>query len=337
MAEASKRANVEFGEIVRAIRGDLSFEKASEAINYAVSSNALRILESGKVGRERTVRAFARGFADRICQLYGEQVKERFGECTEWFAENWLAEKAGFLDGPAATKMDATAPTYTEFEYLMAVTERMEAANREAQAANVLLWTGRDSPKFGALVRACIGDRTLEEASELTGLSVPYLRMMLGGLVPIYSRLVSFAEGLNLSNEQRSALLWESGFPVPSGLAKRERRLLSNPLEFSPDGNEVDEGDNPLPELYMSGQAKQPFIQRQMGRAWRHEDDELEGWDLFSSLLEEQLYRLTLEGIRPVFPLLPVDLDSYNADAIQELVLSIARQSREAALKDADQ
>jgi hypothetical protein len=89
----------EFGAIVRRLRGDLSYERAAEKLRYAVSTNAIRLMETGKVGRERTIRALAEGFVEEICEQFGEEIRARYGHCDPSAAADWLAEKAGLGSG----------------------------------------------------------------------------------------------------------------------------------------------------------------------------------------------------------------------------------------------
>ena len=71
------KQNAEVGEIVQTVRGRLSYEQAAIRIKHAISGNAIRILEGGKIGREATVRAFAEGFWERFCDSYSPAHSRR--------------------------------------------------------------------------------------------------------------------------------------------------------------------------------------------------------------------------------------------------------------------
>jgi len=86
----------------------MTLEQAAIRCGYDPGKEGIRTLKGGKVGRESTIRGFAVGFADKICEHYGEQVRARFGKCDAEAAADWLAEKAGFRrpGAVAATSRD---------------------------------------------------------------------------------------------------------------------------------------------------------------------------------------------------------------------------------------
>jgi hypothetical protein len=88
--------NTEIGGVVSQVLGELSLEQAAIHLNYRVSRTPIGDLKRGKVGREGTLREFAEGFWPRFCEEFGEEVIERFGECSQRSVSDWLAEKAGF-------------------------------------------------------------------------------------------------------------------------------------------------------------------------------------------------------------------------------------------------
>jgi len=96
MPRASGGLNREVGRIVTDVLGEMSLEQAAIHVDYKLSRTPLGDLKKGKVGWEATLRTFAEGFWQRICELYGAEVTARFGECTRETASDWLAEKAGF-------------------------------------------------------------------------------------------------------------------------------------------------------------------------------------------------------------------------------------------------
>jgi hypothetical protein len=100
MTRAKSPQNDELAEIVGQIIGDLSFEQAAIKIQHMVGREGIRALRSGKVGRESTVRTFAVGYSEQICELFGEQVADQFGKCDFESAADWLAAKAGFTKEP---------------------------------------------------------------------------------------------------------------------------------------------------------------------------------------------------------------------------------------------
>lgn len=115
MARQGTRISEELGQIVRAVLGDMSVERAARNIDYALSGNAINRLQSGKVGLESTVRAFATGFAERICGVYGGEVREQFGRCDAETAADWLCGKAGFerwAKVPAGSVAETARPAY---------------------------------------------------------------------------------------------------------------------------------------------------------------------------------------------------------------------------------
>lgn len=86
----------ELAEVVTRVVGSMSMEQAAIRLEYRLTAMTVSRLRKGKTGLEATVRTFAEGFADRICEEYGEQIRERFGECDKRTAADWLAETAGF-------------------------------------------------------------------------------------------------------------------------------------------------------------------------------------------------------------------------------------------------
>jgi hypothetical protein len=86
----------EIAELIGRVLGDLSLEQAAIHLNYRVSRTPIGDLKRGKVGREGTLRDFAEGFASRFCQEFGDEIRQRFGECSPHAVSDWLAEKAGF-------------------------------------------------------------------------------------------------------------------------------------------------------------------------------------------------------------------------------------------------
>jgi hypothetical protein len=96
MADDQDRLNPEVAEIVSRVLGELSLDRASEALRYALSRSPLRDLKKGKIGREKSVRTFAEGFWKRICEHYREEVTAQFGDCNQEACSDWLALKAGF-------------------------------------------------------------------------------------------------------------------------------------------------------------------------------------------------------------------------------------------------
>jgi hypothetical protein len=86
----------EIADLVGRVLGDLSLEQAAIHLNYRVSRTPIGDLKRGKIGRESTLREFAEGFSSRFCEEFGDEIRERFGECSPHAASDWLAEKAGF-------------------------------------------------------------------------------------------------------------------------------------------------------------------------------------------------------------------------------------------------
>lgn len=96
VADPRSRIYPEVGTIVSRVVKDLSLEQAARRLNYAVSTNTIRHLKNGKVGWEQTLRDFAEGFWEQLCELYGEEIRTEFAGCNQGAASDWLAAKAGF-------------------------------------------------------------------------------------------------------------------------------------------------------------------------------------------------------------------------------------------------
>jgi hypothetical protein len=136
------------GEIVTRVMGTWSLEHAAERLGFALSRTPLADLKRGKIGREDTLRTFAGGMWERICEHYGQEVRERFGRCDEEAASDWLAEIAGFglrhqtiqptgaQEGSAEDDLLAVARLAVD-EYVRRA-ERPLVSNRDRLAAWVL-------------------------------------------------------------------------------------------------------------------------------------------------------------------------------------------------------
>jgi hypothetical protein len=100
--------NPELAQIVSQVLGSLSPEAAAEQLEFRLSRTPIGDLRKGKAGREATVRTFGEGFWERICQHYGDQVREGYGDCNQETAADWFAVKAGF--GSRTSQVPARVP-----------------------------------------------------------------------------------------------------------------------------------------------------------------------------------------------------------------------------------
>lgn len=92
----NRELNTEVARIVDQVLNGMSLGMAAQHLRHNPGKEGVRALKAGKIGWETTPRAFAAGFADRFCELYGDQIRSRFGECNAETAADWFAEKAGF-------------------------------------------------------------------------------------------------------------------------------------------------------------------------------------------------------------------------------------------------
>lgn len=150
-----KRQNEEIAGIVRQVLGSMTLGEAEIRLDHRLSTEAIRRLKSGKVGRESTIRVFADGFRKELCEYYGDEIRARFGECdpASFAPDDWLAEKAGFVvdEEPEDSEPLATRRQVDELAQKMnALIERLPGSGSGVDAD----WAALDEQLANAVRKA---------------------------------------------------------------------------------------------------------------------------------------------------------------------------------------